>query len=387
MVLFMKTIAIVLASGLGTRFDKKIIKQYQVINGHSVIYHSVLALKKNINVDKVVIVINNKHKDMAKNSLIGLNIKDFINGGNSRQKSVYNALKYIKKYNPTNVLIHDSVRPNIKNSLINTLVKKLDKYASVIPVIKINDSLKKIKSNNILGHLDRDKYCLAQTPQAFKYKELLQKHKLNINNNISDDATLFESVYKIKGNSNNIKITSKNDLKLLEAIMCKENKYIQISGAGIDVHKFGLGNAKSLKLGGIAIKHNKKLIGHSDADVVLHALVDSILGTVSEGDIGTIFSNKDPKWKNANSKLFVKHATSILKKHKCILLHTDINIICEEPKISPYRNKIKKNIAKLLCISEKCVSIKATTTETLGFTGRKEGIMAQCITTISKPFL
>ena len=167
--------------------------------------------------------------------------------------------------------------------------------------------------------------------------------------------------------------------------MQKEIKNIQISGIGIDVHKFSITKANSIKLGGVSIKHDKKLIGHSDADVVLHALVDSILGTISEGDIGSIFSNKDPKWKNANSVIFVKHAISLLNKHKCNLLHTDINIICEEPKISLYRNEIKKNIAKLLCISEECVSIKATTTETLGFTGRKEGIMAQCITTISKP--
>ena len=381
----MKTIAVVLASGTGTRFDKNIIKQYQIINGHSVIYHSVIALKKNINIDKVVIVVNKDHKEIAKNTLKGLNITNFVYGGNSRQKSVFNALKYIQKYNPINVLIHDSVRPNIENSLINNLIKKLDKFKAVIPVIKINDSLKKVNNNIVTDHLDRNKFCLAQTPQAFKYKDLFLKHKLNINNNITDDATLFNNVHKINGNINNLKITTKVDLKLLEIMMQKEIKNIQISGIGIDVHKFSITKANTIKLGGVSIKHDKKLIGHSDADVVLHALVDSILGTISEGDIGSIFSNKDPKWKNANSVIFVKHAISLLTKHKCNLLHTDINIICEEPKISQYRNKIKKSIAKLLCISEECVSIKATTTETLGFTGRKEGIMAQCITTISKP--
>lgn len=381
----MKTIAVVLSGGSGTRFDKNIIKQYQTINDHSAVYYSVLALKKNINIDKIVIVINKKHKDIAKKTLKGLNIINFVYGGNSRQKSVYNALKYIKKYNPTNVLIHDSVRPNIEDSLIDTLVKKLDKYEAVIPVIKINDSLKKVNNNTVTDHLDRNKFCLAQTPQAFKYKDLFLKHKLNINNNITDDATLFDNVHKINGNINNLKITTKVDLKLLKIMMNKEIKHIQISAIGIDVHKFSLTKANTIKLGGVSIKHNKKLIGHSDADVVLHALVDSILGTVSEGDIGSIFSNKDPKWKNANSIIFVRHAISLLNKHKCNLLHTDINIICEEPKISIHRNKIKKSIAKLLCISEECVSIKATTTETLGFTGRKEGIMAQCITTISKP--
>ena len=169
--------------------------------------------------------------------------------------------------------------------------------------------------------------------------------------------------------------------------MNKDKKYKQISGIGIDIHKSSSEeNTKYIKLGGVKVDHNRSLLGHSDADVIIHSLVDSILGTISEGDIGSIFSDKNPKWKNANSKIFLNHAISLLKKHKCILLHTDINVICEEPKISKYRDKIKNNIAKLLNVSHTCVSIKATTTETLGFTGRKEGIMAQCITTISKPF-
>jgi 2-C-methyl-D-erythritol 4-phosphate cytidylyltransferase/2-C-methyl-D-erythritol 2,4-cyclodiphosphate synthase len=381
----MKTIAIILASGIGTRFDKDKIKQYQYINNKAVIYHSVIAFKNNSNIDKVVIVINKNLIQIAKKCLEELNILEFINGGENRQQSVYNGLKYIKKYNPLNVLIHDSVRPNINNKIINNVLKKLDQYNAVIPIIKITDALKKKKNNTVIEHMNRNYYSLAQTPQGFKYKDLYLKHKINKNNNVDDDSTLFSNVHYIKGNDDNIKITTKRDLKYLEHTMNKEKKYIQISGIGIDIHKFGSTDAKSIKIGGVEIKHNKKLIGHSDADVALHALVDSILGTISEGDIGSIFSNKSPKWKNANSKIFINHALSLLKQHKCKLLHTDINIICEEPKISPYRNKIKKNISKILSISEKCVSIKATTSETLGFTGRKEGIMAQCITTISKP--
>ena len=151
------------------------------------------------------------------------------------------------------------------------------------------------------------------------------------------------------------------------------------------MHKFDKNKTEYIRLGGIDIKFNKSLKGHSDADVVLHALVDSILGCISGGDIGSIFSDKDPKWKNANSKIFIDHAINMLNKNKCILLHTDITIICEEPKISKYRDQMKNNIAKMLNISNKNVSIKATTTEKLGFIGRKEGIITQCLTTISRP--
>ena len=383
----METIAIILAGGSGKRFDKNIIKQYQYINDQTIIFHSLMAFINNIKIEKVVLVINKDHIAIAKKCLSEINNINYIYGGTTRQKSVYNALKSIKQDNPKNVLIHDSVRPNISNKIINKVINKMKIYDAVIPIIEINDALKKIKNSKIIDHVDRNNFGLAQTPQGFNYKKLYEKYKNNTRNTIHDDSSLFKNIHYIKGDINNIKITNKGDLKFLEYKMKKETKYIQISGIGIDIHKFDfLKSAEFIVLGGIKVKYNKGLLGHSDADVIIHALVDSILGTVSEGDIGSIFSDKDPKWKNANSKIFLKHAISLLKKHKCKLLHTDINIICEEPKISPYRDKIRNNIAKLLLISDKCVSIKATTSETLGFTGRKEGIMAQCITTISKPY-
>lgn len=383
----MKTIAIVLASGTGNRFDKNKIKQYQPLNNESVIYHSVNAFINNPNIYKVIVVINKKHINLAKIHLKKLGIESFVFGGATRQESVFNALKYIKKFNPLNVLIHDSARPNVNKRLINFVFKKLKDHNSVIPITKINDSLKKASNNKVIKHTNRDEYGLAQTPQGFKYKDLFLKHESNKNSNISDDSSLFDNVHTINGDAANIKITNKEDLEYLQFLMSKKKQYIQITGLGTDVHKFDKVKSKSIRLGGLDIKFNKSLLGHSDADVVLHALVDSILGTISEGDIGSIFSNKNPEWKNANSEIFVNYANALLKKHNCILAHTDITIICEEPKITPHRKKIKKNISKLLNISEKCVSIKATTSEGLGFTGRKEGIMAQCITTISKPII
>ena len=232
---------------------------------------------------------------------------DFVYGGDTRKKSVYNALKYIKKFNPINILIHDSVRPNINNTIINNIIKKLDKYNAVVPVISINDALKKIKNNKIIEHVDRNKFSLAQTPQGFKYEELYLKHKINYRDKLDDDSTLFDNVHYVKGNINNLKITTKNDLKYLEYIMNKDKKYKQISGIGVDIHKFSSKeNTKYIKLGGVKVDHKRSLLGHSDADVIIHSLVDSILGTISEGDIGSIFSDKDPKWKNANSKNIFK---------------------------------------------------------------------------------
>ena len=379
------TVAIILASGKGQRFDKSKLKQYQIINDKAVIYHSANIFLKNPNIHKVIVVINKHHTKQASKHLKGINAENIIYGGETRQDSVYYALSYIEKYKPKNVLIHDAVRPNIQNNMINLILEKLAIYKAVIPVINISDSVKELSANFVNKHIKRDKLVLAQTPQGFRYNDILDKHKKNKNKNLTDDSTLFSKVYTIPGNTYNLKITNKSDLETLRCIMFNQKKCIQLSGLGIDVHKFDNKKTDTIRLGGVDIKFHKKLKGHSDSDVVLHSIVDSILGCISGGDIGSIFSDKDPKWKNANSKFFVDYALSMLNQNKCILLHTDITIICEEPKISPYRDEIKNHIAKMLNISNKNVSIKATTTEELGFTGRKEGIMAQCLTTISKP--
>jgi len=379
------TIAIILASGIGQRFDKNKLKQYQIINDKAVIYHSVNMFNKNPKIDKVIVVINKKHQKQANKHLTGFNSINLIHGGLTRQESVYIALKYIERFYPKNILIHDSVRPNIKTNIINLVIEKLNDYNAVIPVIKITDSVKNISENLIKKHINREKLALAQTPQGFRYSDILAKHNKNKKKNLTDDSTLFTNVYTVPGDPYNLKITNKLDLESLRKIMFKKKEYIQLTGLGIDVHKFDKNKSEYIRLGGIDIKFNKSLKGHSDADVVLHALVDSILGCISGGDIGSIFSDKDPKWKNANSTIFIDYAINMLNKNKCILLHTDITIMCEEPKISKYRDQLKHNIAKMLNISNKNVSIKATTTEKLGFIGRKEGIMAQCLTTISRP--
>ena len=384
--------AIILAAGSGNRYDKHHLKQLQFIDDKTVLYHSV----KNFidkKIDLVFVVVNKNHLIDAKNALKDIKIDKFIIGGKTRQESVFNALLKLKKYKPNKVLIHDSARPNITKLIINKVIKYLNKYEAVIPVLKINDAVKKINSSKFLTEdINKDELVLAQTPQGFLFKNILKNHIDNNLINANDDTALFNKfeskVYTFIGDYQNIKITTKTDLNTIKSIMKKNINYIPVTGLGIDIHKFDSKVSKNsyILLGSAKIKYKKSLIGHSDADVLIHALVDSILGTIAEADIGNKFPNTEKKWKNANSIVFLDYALQKIKENNCKLIHTDITIICEQPKIDPHRKKIQNKLVKLLSLSDKDISVKATTTEKLGYLGRSEGIMVQCVTTILKPY-
>ena len=384
--------AIILAAGSGNRYDKHHLKQLQFIDDKTVLYHSV----KNFidkKIDLVFVVVNKNHLIDAKNALKDIKIDKFIIGGKTRQESVFNALLKLKKYKPNKVLIHDSARPNITKLIINKVIKYLNKYEAVIPVLKINDAVKKINSSKFLKEdINKGELVLAQTPQGFLFKNILKNHIDNNLINANDDTALFNKfeskVYTFIGDYQNIKITTKTDLHTIKSIMKKNINYIPVTGLGIDIHKFDSKVSKNnyILLGSAKIKYKKSLIGHSDADVLIHALVDSILGTIAEADIGNKFPNTEKKWKNANSIVFLDYALQKIKENNCKLIHTDITIICEQPKIDPHRKKIQNKLAKLLSLSDKDISVKATTTEKLGYLGRSEGIMVQCVTTILKPY-
>ena len=384
--------AIILAAGSGNRYDKHHLKQLQFIDDKTVLYHSV----KNFidkKIDLVFVVVNKNHLIDAKNALKDIKIDKFIIGGKTRQKSVFNALLKLKKYKPNKVLIHDSARPNITKLIINKVIKYLNKYEAVVPVLKINDAIKKINSSKFLKEdINKDELVLAQTPQGFLFKNILKNHIDNNLINANDDSALFNKfeskVFTFIGDYQNIKITTKTDLHTIKSIMKKNINYIPVTGLGIDIHKFDSKVSKNsyILLGSAKIKYKKSLIGHSDADVLIHALVDSILGTIAEADIGNKFPNTEKKWKNANSIVFLDYALQKIKENNCKLIHTDITIICEQPKIDPHRKKIQNKLVKLLSLSDKDISVKATTTEKLGYLGRSEGIMVQCVTTILKPY-
>ena len=375
----MKNALILLAGGDGKRLGSNIPKQFLKIGNTNFIEYFLLNLDSKI-FDIIVIVVKKKEKDKYLKSLkekfINHNLK-FTNAGKTRQNSSKKALYYLKRHNPNNVLIHDSARPLVTNLLIKKIIKKLDKYSSCIPYIYHNDLIKlknniEIKNNEVMN---------IQTPQGFHYKKIYQAHKINQDDNMKDDSSLYKNIKTkitmIKGEKTNIKITQKEDLIFFERFKKKEYR----SGIGFDIHKIDFSSKKKLILCGLKINH-PPLIGHSDADACYHAICDSILGSLSMNDIGYFFNNKNKKWKNANSKIFLEFCLSKLIENKYIIANLDINFICETPNINKLSLKMKKNISNILKLSIKKISIKATTNEKVGFIGKGEAIAVQSIVQI-----
>ncbi|MDC0057126.1 2-C-methyl-D-erythritol 2,4-cyclodiphosphate synthase [Alphaproteobacteria bacterium] len=377
----MKNSLILLAGGVGKRLGNKVPKQFVKFGNTSLIEYFLAHLSKSIFYN-IIIAVSDENRKKYLNSLkkqFPQHNFVFALAGKSRQQSSKNALKKLKKNNPTNVLIHDSARPIISNKLILKIIKSLEKNTAVIPFV-YHFNLIKIKSQKNLV-LRNNQILHIQTPQGFKFKDILKAHYKTALFNSKDDSTLIEENGKkikyIKGEVSNLKITTKDDIKFFNKIKIKEYR----SGIGYDIHKIDFQSNKKLVLCGIRINH-PPLIGHSDADVGFHAICDSILGALSMKDIGHFFSNKDLKWKNANSKKFIEFCARHLKEKHFRILNLDINFICERPNISKISNKMKKNLSLLLNISLKQISIKATTNEKISFIGKGEGIAAESIVQI-----
>ena len=376
-------IAIILACGQSKRLKSKSPKQYIEFFEDIILNHTIKIFLKNNEIDHILLVLNKKHKKFF-NKIIQDKKISYTYGGDSRQKSVFYGLKYIKRFKPTNVLIHDANRPFTNTKLISEILKKLRKFKAVIPRIKIQDTIKKVENNKIT-HLNRDKIFALQTPQGFKFKELLKKH-INANGeNFTDDSSLFDDTSKIityiYGNNENIKITDKSDLKLAEKLYYSKNKSNFI-GLGIDFHRFNNKKGK-LILCGVKIPFHKTLIAHSDGDLGYHAISDGILGAISEGDIGIHFPDTSKKNKNLNSAKILKYTYELMKKKiNRNIKNIDLTFIGEEPKFSKYQKKMKLNISKLLNLNLNQINIKATTTEKMGPLGNKEGLGAIALVNI-----
>tara|TARA_X000001036_G_scaffold199054_1_gene187288 strand:- start:360 stop:1463 length:1104 start_codon:yes stop_codon:yes gene_type:complete len=360
---------IILAAGSGKRFNTKKPKQYFLYKNKEIFEHS---LEKAINsklFKKIVLVVDNPKKikkKYPKNILI-------IKGGKERSDSSLIGLKTIKKFKPSNVLIHDAARPDFSIKLLKSIIKNLKNNIAVIPVIISKDSIKyKIKDE--LYNLNRNKAFLTQTPQAFKYKNL---YNLAISQNkiINDEATLFiennKKIKFIKGENKNNKITFLEDI----------NKTKNYLGIGFDIHKLIRG--KSLYLGGIKIPFHSGLKGHSDGDVILHAIIDAILGATRKKDIGTYFPNTK-KFKNIRSPIMLKPIINNLKKSNFSINNIDINLVCEQPKVSKYRNKIINSISNLMGIRKNLINLKGKTVEKLGLIGKEKAIACEVIISITK---
>ena len=373
----MKNALVILAGGKGSRFGQKIPKQFLKIGNTNFLNYFISSLDLS-NFDIINISINKKYQNTYFNhKFISEKIKiTYSKPGKTRQISSFNALKNLKKFKIKKVLIHDAARPLCSNKLIKKIISKLDKNNNAIPYVEYNDRqlIKKSKSET--------KAINVQTPQGFKYNLILKEHIKYKKFKFNDDAGLLQkSKMKInffKGEKNNIKITFPEDIQLFNLYRKPITKY----GIGYDIHQIDKKTTNGLKLGGIKIPFSK-LKGHSDADVVLHSICDSIFGALSMRDIGYHFPNTDKKWKNADSSKFIIYCRDKLRENGYAIINLDINIIAEKPKINKYVTKMMNQIAKLLKIKSGTISIKATTNEKIGFIGNGQGIAAESIVHIS----
>ena len=370
-----KNALVILAGGIGSRFSKKIPKQFIEINGENLIQFFLKRIDSS-NFDIILIVHKNAHSKYIKtlNKDFPLNKFLFTNAGRNRQSSSINALKKLNSYKPENVLIHDAARPFCSNKLIIKILNILKKKQSAIPYVSSPDkkiSFKKEFNNDI---------NFVQTPQGFKFKVIYEAHKKTKINDAKDDSVLIDEKFInfIKGEKLNIKVTYPEDLNYFKLF----HRPIFKSGIGYDIHRFSSKVKTGLKLCGIKINYNK-LIGHSDADVGLHAICDSIFGALSMKDIGYYFSNNDSKWKNKNSIHFLKFAKDKLISNRYYIVNLDVNFICEKPNINKYRKKMINKLSTVLGIPEKIISVKATSNEKIGFIGDGLGIAAESIVQIS----
>ncbi len=361
---------IILASGQSKRFNSKKRKQFITYKNKPLFEHS-LDKAVSSKLFKRIILVTNNIKKIKKKFPKHISI---IKGGKERSDSSLIALEYIKKFKPKNVLIHDAARPDFSINLLKNLIKSLKKNMASVPVISSKDSIK-YKIKNQLFNLNRQNSFLTQTPQAFRFNQLynLSIKKKNI---ISDEATLFIennlNIKFIKGEHFNNKITYNDDIK-------KTKTYF---GIGFDVHR--LIEGKKLFLGGIKIPFHSGLKGHSDGDVVLHAIIDGLLGAVRKNDIGTFFPDNRNKFKNIRSPNMLKPILEILTKNNFYINNLDINLICEKPKVSKHRIKIIKSLSNLLNIDKSLINLKGKTVEKLGLIGKEKAIACEVIASICK---
>lgn len=379
----MTTAAIIVAAGKGIRAGGTVPKQFAPLCGKPILAHSVTALTSHPMITKTMIVIGEGQQDHARS--IQLENVSFVEGGAERRDSVRAGLEALEGKGVTRVLIHDAARPFIPAAVIDALLAALDHAPGAVPALPVADTL--AKGGETLGdNVPRAGLNRIQTPQAFHFDAILAAHRAwPDGEEATDDAQMLRraghDVSLVPGDPMLEKITHPADFAAAEARHAAN--LISRSAIGYDVHRLAVG--EELWLGGVLIPHDKGLAGHSDADVALHAITDALLGTICAGDIGMHFPPSDPQWRGAASDRFLDHAASLVRAEGGIIDFIDLTLICEEPKIGPHRDAIRARIAEILNLPLGKVSLKATTTERLGFTGRGEGIAAQAVATVRLP--
>ncbi len=373
--------AILVAAGTGDRYGAKTPKQFLRLAGRAVIRHAAEALAREVDLLQPV---GDAAPILA--ALRGMACLPVVPGGLTRQASVHAGLEALVPHAPDIVLVHDAARPLIPPGAIPALLAALEHAPGAIPAVPVADTLKRGLDGRIVETVSRAGLFRAQTPQAFRFPALLAAHRARTADAATDDAWLLEAagqtVLLVPGAEQNITLTYPEDMQRLEQAMTGPTLFPR-TGTGFDVHAFG--DERPLMLCGVAVPHPRGLAGHSDADVGIHALCDAIYGALAEGDIGRHFPPSVAAWKNADSAEFLAHAAERVAARGGRLSNVDVTLICERPKIAPYAAAMTMRLAALLEIEPSRVSVKATTTEKLGFTGRGEGIAAQAVATVLMP--
>ena len=384
----MTVAALILAGGRGNRAGGGIPKQYREIDGVSLLRRAIDCFVDCPAVDLIRVVIHADDQALYRAATAGLDILPPVIGGTERHLSAVNGLESLSDFETDIVLIHDAARPFADRGMIERIIAALADAAGAIPALPVSDTLKRVASTDDLIEetVDRAGLWRAQTPQGFRFKAILKAHGQRDSDLPTDDAAVMEEagmvVCVVDGDERNIKVTTEADFDRAEQILEKHQMQTRV-GTGFDVHKLGPGDGVTLC--GIMVPCDMSLIGHSDADVALHALTDALLGAIGCGDIGLHFPPSNPKWKGAASHIFVEAAAANIREAGGSIINVDVTIIGERPKIGPHRDEMRMKVAEFLDIPLDRVNIKATTTERLGFTGRGEGLAAQAIASVEVP--
>jgi len=378
----MTTTALIVAAGSSSRMGQGVPKQFRSLGGRPVLRWAVEALIRHPAVQAVRVVIGRGQREDAVAALSGLDVGDLIEGGAERSDSVRAGLLAIES---DAVLVHDGARPFCPADVIDRLLASLEFYEGAAPVLPVGDTLARV-DETIGEPVDRARLARVQTPQAFRLDALNVAYDRWRGPSPTDETTVVRAagmeVAAVEGDPALEKLTLPADFERAEQWLA--GRLTPRTGMGFDVHAFA--GDGPIMLGGVEVLHSRGLAGHSDADVVLHAITDALLGAAGLGDIGEHFAPSDPRWKDADSSLFLAHAVELLRLGGAIIDHVDCTIVAEAPKIGPYRAAMRKRVGEIAGLSIDQVSIKATTTEGLGFTGRREGIAAQAVASVRMGF-
>lgn len=385
-----EVVALVVAAGRGARFGAGPPKQYRRLGGEPLLRHSLALFATHPAVARVRAVIHPDDRALYAAAAAGLPLLDPVAGGATRQESVRLGLESLAALAPApgRVLIHDAARPLVAAETVSRVLAALAGEAGAIPAIPARDTLKRVEGGRVAATLAREGLWLAQTPQGFRFPEILAAHRrLAGEGGFTDDAAVAEAaglaVAVVAGAAENIKVTDEEDLARAERILAACASLEVRTGLGFDVHRFGPG--RMVRLCGIEIPFERALLGHSDADVGLHALTDAILGALAAGDIGSHFPPEEDAWRSADSAIFLRHAAGLVAGRGGRILNLDVTLVCERPRIGPHRRAMAERIAAIARVPADAVGVKATTTEGLGFAGRGEGIAAQAVATLALP--